>query len=184
MRRATILHGTDGTPEINWLPWLALELQSRGYEVFAPLLPENHTPNRLVYDAFLGEQKWDYSDNLLVGHSSGATTAINLLSSSDWFPRVKRTILVGTFLNEDLLDEASWYEKGQFDHLFQDSVDMEKMKDRCKDIIFVHGDNDPYCSFEDASKFCSELKGKMVTVKNGLHLSSNRIELEEIIPYI
>lgn len=181
--RATILHGTDGNPNINWLPWLKSLLLSKGYEVFVPLLPENHTPNRFTYDAFLREQDWDYKDNLLVGHSSGATSVLNLLSS-DWFPHVQRTVLVGTFLNENLLSSASWFEKGQFDQLFPDTFDTKKIKQLCDDFVFIHGDNDPYCSFADALNLCTALEGQMISVKNGLHLSSNRADLNEILPFV
>jgi hypothetical protein len=59
MKRAVILHGTDGSPDMNWFPWLKEKLEADGYEVWAPLLPENHTPSKEVYNNFLLGYDWD-----------------------------------------------------------------------------------------------------------------------------
>jgi predicted alpha/beta hydrolase family esterase len=184
MKRAVILHGTDGNPDINWLPWAKAELEKRGYEVFVPLLPQNHTPNREVYGEFIGASSWDFTNNLLIGHSSGATTVLNLLSS-DWFPKVKATILVGTFLNEDLLNSAEWYQPGQFDNLFpKDNFDPELLRRKAEKFFFIHGNDDPYCSLDDAKNLCEAVGGEITIVQQGLHLSSNRKELPELIPIL
>ena len=184
MPSAVLLHGTDGSPDGNWFPWLRHQLEERGYQVWSPLLPENHTPNRHTYESFLKDSGWDYRDNLLIGHSSGATTALNLLSTA-WFPRVRQTILVGTFLNERLLPGVDWYEPGQFDNLFPDNgFDRERLHSKSESFLFLHGDNDPYCALSDAKQLASSLGADMVTIHNGQHLSSNRTELPELLPYL
>ena len=73
MKRAVLLHGTDGEPNNHWFPWLQKQLKGMGYQIFAPLLPHNHTPNRFEYEEFLKKYGWDFTDNLIIGHSSGAT---------------------------------------------------------------------------------------------------------------
>ena len=182
MKKAVLLHGTDGSPNDHWFPWLKKELEKNGYDVFAPTLPENHTPNRDVYEEFLRKSGWDFSDNLLIGHSSGTTTILNLLMSY-WFPKVKASVLVGTFLNEDLLNEQEWYTPGQFDGLFVQEFDIEKLKSKCPEFIFVHGDNDHACDYDDAREFCQKLDGDFITIKNGAHLSgrSGITEIPELI---
>lgn len=183
-KRAVILHGTDGNPEINWLPWAKRELESRGFEVFVPLLPENHTPNKAVYEQSIRDSGWDFADNLVIGHSSGATTALNLFAS-EWFPVVQETILVGTFLNERALEGASWYVPGQFDNLFPTGgFDITAIKQKAGTIHFIHGDNDPYCLLTDTLEFANQTGGEVLVVKEGLHLSSNRSELPELLPFI
>lgn len=172
MKKAVLLHGTDGKPNDHWFPWLKKELEENGYEVYAPTLPENHTPNRDVYEEFLKKSGWDFSDNLLVGHSSGTTTILNLLMT-DWFPKVKGSVLVGTFLNENLLSEQEWYTPGQFDNLFIQDFDIDKIKSKCPEFILVHGDNDHACDYNDAKEFCQKLGGDFITIKNGAHLSGS-----------
>lgn len=183
MKKAVILHGTDGNPEANWLPWVKNQLVEYGYDVWIPLLPENHTPNICIYDKFLKESGWDFTNNLLVGHSSGATAVLNLLQC-EWLPKVDTVILVGTFLNEKLLEGVSWYEPGQFDNLFSEKLDIELIKNKANNFYFIHGDDDTYCDTNDARKLSEEVSGKFIAVPEGKHLSSNRTELPEILPIL
>ncbi len=184
MKRAVILHGTDGHPNINWLPWARNELENRGYKVWVPTLPGNHTPNHLVYDNFLRQSNWDFTNNLIIGHSSGATTLLNLLSE-EWFPKIDKAILVGTFLNEKLTKTVDWHDPGQFANLFPEAeFDIDMLRKKSANYYFIHGDDDPYCDIEDARRLCSRLGGTFLTIRKGLHLSSNRKELPELIGYL
>lgn len=171
MKRALILHGTNGTPNDHWLPWLRGELETHGYEVVAPQLPECGIPDKRTYGEFIRGLGIDFSDCLLVGHSSGATAALNLLSE-DWFPSVRVTALVGVFLNEKLTKSVDWYEDGQFDGLFPEpGFDPELLKRKSRQFICVHGDDDPYCDYGDAKNFAESLDAQLITVKGGKHLS-------------
>lgn len=181
-KRSVILHGTDGDPSHHWQPWLKAELESSGYSVFLPKLPENHTPNKKVYDDFLRSAGWDFSDNIVIGHSSGATEVLNLLMS-DWLPHLKAVVFVGTFLNERLLDGKAWYTPGQFDKLFLPFYDPEVMKSKADAFYFVHGSNDRVCDINDAKKLSDSLGATFITIENGGHLteSSNSFSIPELI---
>jgi predicted alpha/beta hydrolase family esterase len=171
MKRAVILHGTDSSPDSEWKPWLITQLQKAGYEVYAPSLPDSHTPNRKGYEKFLRESEWDFTDNVLFGHSSGATTVLNVLMA-EWFPHVKAAVLVGTFLNERLTKTSDWYDPGQFDNLFLEKYDPEVLASKADAFYFVHGSNDPYCDIEDAKRLSNQVNGTFITVENGHHLGS------------
>jgi predicted alpha/beta hydrolase family esterase len=173
LKRATILHGTSGSPsELEWQVWLKRELKASGYEVCFPQLPDCQKPNLATYDTFLRESGWDFSDNLLIGHSSGATTVLHLLEQ-DWFPAVDAVVLVGTFLNERLLHNATWYTPGQFDDLFVDDFSPKKIMEKCKKFTFVHGDDDPYCDINDAKILCNELGGEFIEMKQAGHIAKS-----------
>lgn len=96
MKRAVLIHGTDGNPENNWFPWVRAKLEAAGYEVWAPAMPENHTPNREVYGDFLFSSGWDFTDNLVIGHSSGAVEVLNLLMDPRC-PNIKLGVMVGAW---------------------------------------------------------------------------------------
>ncbi len=180
-KHAAIFHGTGDSPANHWLPWIKHELEQSGYEVYAPLLPENNTPNKDTYESFLRASQWSFADNVLVGHSSGATTILNLLSA-EWFPSVKAVVLVGTFLNEKLTKSASWYVAGQFDNLFMPNYDPSFIKQKVGKFYFLHGDDDPYCDIDDAKYFCDNVGGTFIVIPNGHHLGneSGRTELPEL----
>jgi predicted alpha/beta hydrolase family esterase len=151
---------------------LQRQLEQAGYEVYFPQLPGCHTPNLATYDAFLQQSGWDFSDNIVIGHSSGATTLLHLLAAG-WFPKIKAAVLVGTFLNERLLRDVKWYEAGQFDKLFVETFDPQKIKQGAEAFYFVHGDNDPYCDYGEAKQLCKEVDGTFITIPGGRHISTS-----------
>lgn len=170
-KRAAMLHGTDGSPdELPWQAWVKEQLESSGYEVYFPQLPDCHEPNLATYENFLQDSGWDFEDNILLGHSSGATTALHLLGQS-WFPRVRATVLVGTFLNERLLDDVSWYEPGQFDDLFVETFDPKLIASKSDAFYFVHGDDDPYCDYTEARELCDQVGGTFITMRGSGHIA-------------
>lgn len=183
MKHAVFLHGTNGDPGDHWWPWLRGKFENSGYEVWAPKLPGCDRPNKRTYHDFLVGQDWDFRSNVLVGHSSGATTVLNLLAD-DSFPKVQVAILVASFLNEDLTKTVDWYENGQFDELFPvGGFEFEKLRIKADKFYFVHSQDDPYCSYEDALRACKLLGGEMITIPNGGHLSKSFgiVELPQLV---
>ena len=181
MKRAVILHGTNGHPTHNWQPWLKSNLENAGYEVWNPELPGSDRPNKKTYNDFLQGSGWDFSENLVIGHSSGATTVLNLLQQ-DWFPHVKSVVLIGTFLNEKLTKKVDWYIDGMFDELFPEhGFDDEILKNKADHFYFIHGDKDGYCDPEDARKLCSELGGEFVLIEGAGHFSRPVTSIPEIL---
>jgi predicted alpha/beta hydrolase family esterase len=181
MKRAVILHGTSGNPSKNWYPWLKEQLEKEGYEVWVPQLPDSDIPNRFTYEKFFKAADWDFSENLVIGHSSGTTAILNLLSS-DWFPHIKSAVLVGTFLNEDLTKTTDWYTDGQFDDLFPpNGFDAKVIKSKSDNFYFIHSDNDPFCDPEPAQQLSEELDGVFVLVPGAEHFSEGMIEIPELL---
>jgi len=178
MKRAVILHGTDANPEMNWFPWLKAKLEAEGYEVWAPLLPENHTPNREVYGSFLFGQGWDFTDNLVIGHSSGAVEVLNLLMD-ERLPKVKLAVMVGAWKGGN--PNGFPADTTQFDGLFPpEGWDFAVMRAKADRIEFLHGDDDPYCPLEQAQYLAEQLGAPITVVPNGGHLGKQYLELPEI----
>lgn len=167
MKRAVLLHGTDGSPGSNWFPWLKQELVSRGYEVWVPDLPNNHTPNSKVYNDFLFGSKWDFTDNLVIGHSSGAVSVLNLLQDARC-PHINTGVLVGAWARMDETD----LDFEQFKDLFPDQAfDFSLIKSKADNLLYIHGDNDPLCPIEQARWLAEQTSSDIVVVPNGGHLS-------------
>lgn len=178
MKRAVILHGTDGAPDHNWFPWLKAKLEARGYKVWIPSLPGNHTPSREVYNNFLFNADWDFTDSLVVGHSSGAVSVLNLLMD-DRCPKIKLGVMVGAWAG----GLPKGYEKNnkQFDNLFSpNGFDFEKIKHKADRLEFLHGDDDPYCPLEQAKYLANKLDAHLTIVPGGHHLGSELKELPQL----
>jgi uncharacterized protein len=159
MKNAIILHGTANTPEGNWFRWLEKELKTRGYDVWLPLLPDAELPNAGKYNELLLNHGFNFNEEtILIGHSSGAVSILNLLQELPKKVKIKASFLVGAF-------------KGRLgvtarDELFPKPFDLKKIKSRCGKFIFIQSDNDPYCPLEDAKFLSEKLEGELI-IKSG-----------------
>lgn len=176
MKRAVILHGTSGKPASSWRPWLKTKLEKQGYEVWVPLLPENDTPNRQVYNDFLLGSKWDFTDNIVVGHSSGAVSVLNLLMD-ERCPSIKLGVMVSAW--------ARGTPPGQgVDHAINlfppNGFDFELIKRKAGKLAFLHSDNDLSCPLEQAQYLSLQLDAPLTVIHNGDHLGSPLTELPEL----
>ena len=176
MKRAVILHGTDGTPESNWFPWLKQKLEEQGYAVWVPLLPDNHTPNRQTYNDFLLSGDWDFTDNIVVGHSSGAVEILNLLMD-ERCPHVKLGVMVSAWDHGVPTDMD--YE--QFVNLFPEGgFDFATIKQKADKLQFIHSADDPYCPLEQAKYLAENLDAPLTIMQSAGHIGSNFTELPEL----
>lgn len=170
MKRAVILHGTSGTPEGNWLPWAKKELESIGYEVWVPLLPNNTYPDRKVYNDFLFGSGWDFTDNVVIGHSSGAVSVLNLLSD-ERCPHIDVGVMVGAWYdtkNSPLTDTE------RFDNLFPpEGFDYKKLATKANRLIYIHGDNDGHCPLEQAQWMAKQTDSEIIVIPGGGHLTGS-----------
>ena len=181
MKRAVLLHGTDGTPDNNWFPWLKDKLETEGYQVWAPALWDAHTPNRETWDSqILGGR--DLSDTIVVGHSSGAVEVLNLLMNPRC-PRIRLGVMVSAWAGGPPVpaDGIEW-DKGQFDNLFPlDGFNFDMIKSNADKLAFLHSDDDPYCPLEQAEYLAEELNAPLTVVHEGHHLGAKfNIEFPEL----
>lgn len=185
MKRAVILHGTDGTPGSNWFPWLKQKLVGQGIEVWIPELPNSHTPNRNIYNEFLFGSDWDLTDNIVIGHSSGAVSVLNLLMD-ERCPRIRLGVMVGAWATNDAeLSEVqvrAYAQAGLTKEQFKDTFppegfNFELIKSKADRLAFVHGDDDPYCPLDQAKWLADQLDAEITIVPNGHHLGARFTEL-------
>ena len=178
MKKAVILHGTDGSPNENWFPWLKQKLESQGYEVWAPQLPDSHTPNKKVWGDFLFKSNWDFTDSIIVGHSAGGVEVLNLLMD-ERCPKVKLAICVGAWA-EGYPNGDEW-DDGQFDNMFpSEGFDFDLIKQKAERIEFIHGDDDPYCPLDQAKYLANKLNAPIKIVPGAGHFSDDYLELPEV----
>lgn len=165
MKKALILHGTGGTSQDNWFPWLKAQLESNGYVVWCPDLPGAEKPNLQRYNEFIFANKdWEFDeDTIIVGHSSGAVAILGLLQALPEGTTVKACYLVGSFKNDLRWDALK--------DLFVEPFDFEKIKNKSQTWYFIHSDNDPYCPLEHAQYLHKKIGGDLIILPGQKHFS-------------
>jgi predicted alpha/beta hydrolase family esterase len=182
VKQALILHGTSASPASNWFTWLKGHLEADGYRVWLPQLPHSDQPNTQIYNQFLLANT-DFSFNeqtIMVGHSSGAVAALNLLQHLSPNQKIKAAFLVSAF-KDDLGWEA-------LTDLFIEPLDFKTIKAKAGQFIFLHADNDPYCPLQHAEYLAQQVGGQLILKPGQGHfnteISENYTAFPELLEII
>jgi uncharacterized protein len=173
-----ILHGTGGTPEGNWFPWLKNEMESQGSSVYIPKFPTPENQSVKSWCRALDVQAPRFGkDTILIGHSCGAVYLLHILEVLK--QPVAKSIFVSGFI-EKLGNE--YYDNLNADFI-NHNFNWEKIKNNAGKITLFHGDNDPYVPLSVAQKLADHLETRMIIIKNGGHLNaeSGYTKFEELL---
>lgn len=165
MRTVLIIHGIGGHAGIHWQQWFSNALTAKNYHVIMPNLPSPNQPDRKTWLAEINKalEGVELADLVLVGHSLGATTAMDFVEQTTH--KVNGLITVSGFA-KDYGSELNAY------FLNEKSINFEKVKDNISWSKVVYGDNDPYVT-QEALKYVSDgLSVEPVILPNGGHLNS------------
>lgn len=162
-----ILHGTGGSPEGNWFPWLAEQLRAHGHRVFVIKLPTPENQSVYKWHAALVSQAPPMGRNtIFIGHSCGATFMLHVLEALA--EPVAQSIFVSGFIDK-LGNEF-------FDRLNETFVnhdfDWKTIKKNAGKITLFYGDNDPYVPHTAARRLSDKLETPLTIIKDGGHLNA------------
>lgn len=163
MKNAIILHGTGGSPDKFWFPYLKKELTKKGYKVSMPKLPHSDNPDITELLPYL-LKKYDFDyQTVLIGHSSACPLILSLLENTE--VKIKQAVLVSGFYKPLGKEKQP---------ILQDSYDTEKIQRHVKEIVMINSDNDPWdCTPKKAEKIRTALNAKMIVVHEG-HMGSDK----------
>lgn len=166
LKRAFLIHGWEGYPEEGWRPWLKKELESRGFKVFVPAMPDTKNPQADKWMSCIAELVDKTSENdYFVGHSLGCITILRFLESLKDGERVGGVILVAGFT-----DNLGYKEISSF---FKEPIDFDKVKSHCQKFVAIHSDNDPYVALSYGDIFKDKLGAKVIVEHNMKHFSGD-----------
>ena len=174
MKRVYIIHGWEGYPEENWFPWLKRELESRGFEVHVPQMPDADSPriNKWV-PALTQLVKDPDSDTYFVGHSMGCQAVARYLETLPEGIKVGGVIFVaGFFKRLTGLGEEPDYEEVEKDWL-KTPIDLEKIKSHISNSVAIFSDDDPYVPLDNQDDFKDKLSSKILIQHKMNHFSGN-----------
>lgn len=135
-----------------------------------PLLPNNTHPDRKVYNDFLFDSGWDFTDNIVIGHSSGAVSVLNMLSD-ERCPQIDTGVMVGAWYDTK---NSPLKDIDRFNNLFpSDGFDYQKLKEKAIRLIYIHGDNDGHCPLEQAQWMAKQTESEIIVIPGGGHLTGS-----------
>ena len=167
-----ILHGTLGSPNGNWFPWLSGELKKLGHVAIRPQLPtpEGQSPENWIKvikestESLGGPNE----ETVFVAHSMSPSAVCQYLETID--KQIKACFFVSGF--------SGWPSNGiepytKLNKAFvEKGIDWKKVKENCRQIYCFAGDNDPYIPpqiLKDFPLLCGAKE--FVIVPGGGHLN-------------
>lgn len=160
-----------GSPNGNWFPWLAGELEKLGHQTIRPKLPtpEGQNPDNWVKEIKIAVEKLGGPDNetVIVAHSMSPLAVCQYLETID---KKKACFFVSGFaaISEEEIEPYSTL-NGTF---IRKGTDWKKVKENCPIIYCFAGDNDPYIPLKILKEF-SVLCGakEFIVIPGGGHLN-------------
>ena len=164
--RAVIIHGTMGSPEGNWFPWLTAELKKLGIDTITPRFPTPEGQNLrnwlTTFDSWVGQLT---ENDILIGHSVGASFVCRVLERQS--NPIKAAFLVAGFARQ-LGDQGF----DPFNATFVvDPFDWGKIRSNVKKIYTYAGDKDPYVPLSFSNELAGSLEAPLNVIKGGGHLN-------------
>jgi len=176
MNNYIILHGSFGSCEGNWFPWLKKQLKNKNYKVDVPQMPVG--VGNQNYENWSKEfSKLDINENtIIIAHSIAPIFVCKYLINNK--VKVKKLIFVCGFNNYLGIDK-------DFDAVNEPMFidNLEDIKNYCSDIVCYYSDNDPYVKFDVEKSFSDTISNKQYIIKNGGHINSETgfTEFEDIL---
>lgn len=178
-----LLHGSFGSPFVNWLPWLRRELRKRSKEVYTPDFPtgvgfQNYANWSKLLKVYL-DAGLITEDTIIFAHSIAPIFVCKFLLEHQ--VKVRRLIFVCGFNNYSGIDP----DYDQVNHSMY-LEDPNNIKRYCDEIICFYTDNDPYVKYEAEKAFADTVASKQIIIKDGGHLNSESgyREFPELLTYI
>ncbi|MEK7599807.1 MAG: alpha/beta hydrolase [Patescibacteria group bacterium] len=177
---AFIFHGTAGSPEGNWFPWLKTQLEQAGIKTTVPRFP---TPEGESLDAWFSvldglDEKID-NNSLLIGHSKGGMFLLKVLE------RLKQPVGGAVFVSSPIgVKPILYYEEDKKFSSFD--FDWDKIRGKAKHIAVLHSNNDPYVSIANGEQLAQKLGVDLTLIPQAGHLNaeSGYLELQPILDII
>lgn len=168
-----ILHGTTGSPNGNWFPWLDRELTKLGHQVMRPRLPTPQGQNPENWVKIIAEtvKKLGGPDKniFIIAHSMSPLAACIYLQQIK-IP-VGGAFFIAPFAEGEKDDIEPYKTLNQ--PFYEVKINWQTVCKNCPDIFIFAGNNDPYVSMRLVKNFVKLSRAKqLLIVKNGGHLNA------------
>ncbi len=163
MKKVIIFHGTGGTPDSFWHPYIKEKLEAMGYDVKVPALPNSDNP--VIADQLtFALENFTYDENtILIGHSAGVPLILSILERIN--VKALQSIFVAGFFEP--------IDPPEPEPMLQESYDWSTINEHCKNFIVINSDDDPWgCTDVVGWKLAQNVSGKFILAKGQGHMGS------------
>lgn len=163
---AFIFHGTAGSPEGNWFPWLKTELENKGIPTTVPRFPTPEGESlQAWFDVLDAENLKIEPNSVLIGHSKGGMFLLKVLE------RITAPVETAIFVSAPIGEKPILYYES--DRRFSNfDFDWSNIRDKAKNFVVFHSDNDPYVSLANGERLAKELGTQLTFIPNSGHLNA------------
>lgn len=166
MKKALIIHGTEGHPGENWFPWLKKELEQLGYTVYVPQFPSPPVIPAKISEWFEVLNNYEIDqDTIIIGHSLGGLFALRILEQINH--SVRAALFVGASIG---IKPIKYYDRDLAFSGFD--FDWQKIKSNAKDFVVFHSDNDPYVDLANGKILSQKLGVELNFIPNAGHFNA------------
>lgn len=179
MENYLIIHGSFGSNQGNWFPWLKEELEEMKKDVKVPQMPvgvgiQNFESWQEVLDKEVINE-----NTTIIAHSIAPIFICKYLITKK--VKVKKLIFVCGFNNYFGINADFDSVNGPM--YIDNYTDIKKF---CNNIVCFYSDNYPYVKYEVEKEFANNISNKQIVIKNGGHINSESgyTSFEEILKEI
>jgi uncharacterized protein len=171
-KRVYIIHGWEGYPEEGWFPWLKKELESRGFEVHVPVMPNSSEPKIETWVPFLSKLIGLADLNtFFVGHSIGCQAIIRYLETFPEGVKIGGAVFVAGWYNLRNLETEE--EKRIAGPWVNNPRDDEKIRKAVNKAVAIFSDNDPFVMAENQESWRKKVGAMIIVEHNKGHFSGS-----------
>jgi len=170
-KRVFVIHRWDGSPYSDWLPWIKRELESLGYAVDAPYMPNPDNPEVDPWVYYLREQVGRIDDStFFIGHSIGCQAIMRYASLAPENERAGGAVFVAPWITlknigpSDMFVAKDWLER---------PIDFPKASYHLNKITAIFSETDPFVPMTDAQLFQNMLHANIVIEQKGGHFTQD-----------
>ncbi len=162
-----ICHGTMGSPEGKWFPWLSDQCKDMGHNVYVPRFPTPENQSKDNWCTILQDQAPIFGKNtILIGHSISATFLLHILEAT------QNPVLQSIFVSP-VMDDIGNVEYDQLNKTFvHHEFDWSKINTNKGQSNILHGNDDPYVPLSHAKLLGLKIETPVTVIENGGHLNT------------
>ncbi|MDE1804865.1 MAG: serine hydrolase family protein [Candidatus Micrarchaeota archaeon] len=177
IENAFLIHGSFGSPDENWMPWLKERLERNRIAVYAPQFPIEERQSFKSWLAEFDRYRGSLNGNsIMVGHSLGSAFIFRVLEKVN--TRILGCFLVAPFSREIRIPKYDEVNKTFLEKEF----DWDRIRRNCEHFYIYGSDNDPYVK-SSQEHFVAEKTGgalRMIPGAGHFNESSGYKEFREL----